>query len=127
MFKRYNMKWNDGVDDVQVVFYVHSRRTRSGFQHRACVIGRLPRLDENADYRKYTRNSDKLTKGRIQKIGYVNRTWEYWPGQTCLVRLWEKLCNLSFVDMGRVSLENPFLASDEPPCEHLDTPEDIFR
>ena len=57
---------------------------------------------------------------------YVNRTWEPWSGQTCLVKLWDQLGKLKFVDMQEASKVNPFSSDDEPEHEDLHDPEELF-
>lgn len=127
MFKKYRFNWKDGESEKSVDFFVHSKGTRSGFMHRACAIGPLPRLDEkDADYSKYRANNDKEFASRVAKVSYLNRTWEFWPGQDCLAALWEKLSKLKFIDMGRICEGNPFKAENEPEHERLDEPDELF-
>jgi len=126
MFKKYRFNWKDGESEKSVDFFVHSKGTRSGFMHRACVIGPLPRLDETSnDWCKYRENVDVLFKKRVAKCSYCNRTWECWPGQQCLSKLWEQLAKLKFLDMGRISEGNPF-GDNEPKGEDLREPEELF-
>lgn len=128
MFKKYVFGWSD-VDGVAhtVDFFVHSRKTRNGFQHRACALGPIPRLDDkDADYYKCRAHDVELSKKRVHKISYINRTWECFSGQECLAQLWEKLAKLKFVDMGRISLSNPFRGQEEPPNEGLYDPDALF-
>lgn len=126
MFKKYRFNWKDGESEKSVDFFVHSKGTRSGFMHRACVIGPLPRLDETSnDWCKYRENEDVLFKKRVAKCSYCNRTWECWPGQQCLSKLWEQLAKLKFLDMGRISEGNPF-GDNEPKWEDLREPEELF-
>lgn len=127
MFKKYRMTWKeqDG-NDVDVDFFVNSKKTRDGFMHRACVVGLLPRLDDTGNnYVKFRDNEAKLRKKRICKLSYCNRTWEYWPGQECLKRLWDSLDKLGFVDMARIALGNPF-ANAEPDHEDLYEADEMF-
>ena len=128
MFKKYRFEWGEGAGRKDHTdFYVHSKGTRSGFMHRACVIGPLPRLDEMGnDWDQYKRNEDVLFSKRVAKVSYCNRTWESYGGQTCLSRLWDQLSGLKFVDMSQVSQSNPFASCDEPAHEALDDPEDLF-
>ena len=127
MFKKYRFNWKDGESEKSVDFFVHSKGTRSGFMHRACVIGPLPRLDETSnDWCKYRENEDVLFKKRVAKCSYCNRTWECWPGQQCLSRLWEMLCKLKFVDMGRINEGDPFSDDKEPDHENLMEPDELF-
>lgn len=128
MFKKYCFAWSDRNGEEQTSdFFVHSKGTRSGFMHRACVIGPLPRLDDyEQDYYAYRRNSDIMFKKRVQKVSYVNRTWEYFSGQECLAKLWDKLAGLKFLDMGRIRPGNPFRGNLEPGYEELYDPEDLF-
>lgn len=127
MFKKYRFKWEDGGGEWSVDFFVHSKSSRSGFVHRACAIGPLPRLDDmGKDWARYQENEDVLFGRRITKISYYNRTWESWPGQQCLSKLWERLCKLKFVDMGRIREGNPFSEDKEPDHEDLWEPDDLF-
>lgn len=127
MFKKYVFAWKDGDAERSVDFFVHSRKTRNGFQHRACCIGPLPRLDdEYNDWPAYRANEDKLFKKRVAKVNYLNRSWEAWGGQTCLSRLWEQLAKLSFLDMSEVAKVNPFSSDSEPDHEDLREPDELF-
>jgi hypothetical protein len=114
-----------------VDFFVHSKSTRSGFMHRACAIGPLPRLDEKSeDYGEYRRNDDELFSKRYAKVSYCNRTWESYSGQTCLARLWDQLSELKFLDMGDIRRGNPFADGSakkgEPKHEDLYEPDELF-
>jgi hypothetical protein len=125
MFRKYEFRDSDGVG---VDFFVHSKKTRNGFMHRACVIGPLPRLDEkDNDWDRYRRNEDILSKKRVAKVSYINRTWESYPGQTCLRKLWDQLAELDFVDMSEISEVNPFDSSRaEPEGWDMFDPEELF-
>lgn len=123
MFKRYVLEW----DCRSVDFFVHSKGTRNGFMHRACVIGYLPRLDETGkDWNEYRRNEDKLSAKRVSRASYCNRTWECWSGQTVLSNLWDQLAELKFVDMSQIRAVNPFKGSEEPEHEDLFEPDEMF-
>lgn len=125
MFKRYRIKYGEGLT---LDFFVHSKGTRNGFMHRACVIGVIPRLDNmDTDWEKYLANDRKLSEKRVCKVMYLNRTWEPWSGQTCLVKLWDQLGKLKFVDMQEASKVNPFSSDDEPEHEDLWEPEELFQ
>jgi hypothetical protein len=127
MFKKYRFEW-EGKDGKKssADFFVHSKGTRSGFMHRACVIGPLPRLDDMGnDWAQYRENEEVLFKKRVAKCSYCNRTWECWPGQQCLSKLWEQLAKLKFLDMGRISEGNPF-GDNEPKCEDIREPDELF-
>ena len=128
MFKRYRFTWlEDGNAGRGVDFYVNSKKSRNGFLHRACVIGSLPRLDEKGnDWAEYRANEEKLFKKRVCKVSYVNRTWESYPGQTCLMRLWEHLCALKFLDMSEISKVNPFGGQHEPTYEDIPEADNLF-
>ena len=130
MYKKYRIEFtrNDGSKSKSSLdFYVHSKGTRSGFMHRACVIGEIPRLDDKEDdWDKRRRNDDVLRKKRMAKCYYLNRTWEYWSGQCCLQALWDQLDKLKFTDMSTVCAENPFAVQNEPQHEELVDPEDLF-
>ena len=127
MFKQYKFAWEDESGEKHTVdFYVHSKGTRRGFMHRACAIGPLPRLDEKGnDWLEYTANEDKLLSKRVAKVSYINRTWESFPGQNVLVKLWNQLNELKFVDMSQMSQENPF-NRDEPEHKELWDPDRLF-
>ena len=128
MFKKYSFEWHDeNQHDTTVDFFVHSKKTRNGFIHRACAIGPIPRLDNMGnDWSKYRENQGVLLKKRVAKVSYCNRTWESWPGQQCLSNLWEQLCKLKFVDMGRIREGNPFSGGEEPDHEDLREPDELF-
>lgn len=127
MFKKYVLEWKDGDAERSVDFFVHSRKTRNGFQRRACCIGPLPRLDSmDKDWSTYRANEDKLFKKRVHKIGYSNRTWECYGGQECLSSLWEQLAKLSFVDMREICKTNPFRSNEEPEHTDLEEPDELF-
>lgn len=116
MFKKYILK----DEDRNLLFFVHSKKTRNGFCHEACCIG-LPRQSKETEELV---NVEDLFKRRYAKVNYLNRTWESWPGQTVLTRLWEKLEELKekypFFGSG-----NPF-AGDEPVHEDLPEPDELF-
>lgn len=132
MFKKYTFNWKDrGGKKHTVDFIAHSKGTRSGFMHRACAIGPLPRLDDaDNDYGEYRRNDETLFEKRYAKVSYCNRTWESYSGQTCLSKLWEQLAGLKFVDMGVVKKVNPFADGSakkgEPKHEDLYEPDELF-
>jgi len=128
MFKRYRMTWGeDGEPDHSIDFFVNSKAKRNGFLHRACVIGLLPRLDSSAtNWGEYQKNDDILFSKRMAKVAYCNRTWEAYGGQMCLLRLWEQLDGLKFLDMSLISKTNPFGGSDEPEHEDLWEPDELF-
>lgn len=128
MFKKYRFEWKDKDGCKRSVdFFVHSKGTRSGFMHRACAIGPLPRLDDmEKDWTSYNANQNILCGKRFAKCSYCNRTWESWHGQQCLSKLWEQLCKLKFVDMGRISEGNPFSEDEEPDHEDLWEPDELF-
>lgn len=129
MFKRYRLEWEDkGEKKRSVDFYVHSKSTRSGFMHRACAIGPLPRLDDMGNnWTEYKLNDEKLLEKRVAKVSYSNRTWESYSGQTVLSKLWENLNKLKFVDMSQISKVNPFDGQSEPKCEDIPEPDDLFN
>lgn len=127
MFKEYEFAWNDGFNERKVSFFVHGKMSRNGLVHRACALGPIPRTDgDDIDVAKYIRNTHRLDKARVQRLPYVNRTWEYYPGQTCLFRLWEKLAKLKFTNMAKLSVGNPFDTKFEPDHKEMYLPEDIF-
>ena len=128
MFKKYSMKWSDVSGcEHKTDFYVNSKNTRNGFMHRACVVGPLPRLDDmGKDWSQYRENENVLFGKRVTKVSYCNRTWESWPGKQCLSKLWERLCKLKFVDMGRIHEGDPFSDDKEPDHEDLREPDELF-
>lgn len=128
MFKKYRFLWKDkDGHDRSIDFFVHSKSSRRGFLHRACVIGPLPRLDDmGKDWERYRVNEDLLFRKRVAKCSYCNRTWESWPGQQCLSKLWEQLAKLKFLDMGRIAEGDPFSSDDEPQHEDLREPDELF-
>lgn len=129
MFKRYRFEWTDrdGRTKHPVDFYVQFQKTRSGFSHRACCIGELPRTDcMGSDYAQYMRNEDRLFMSRTHKVPYMNRTWEPYPGQTCLARLWENIAKLPFVFMADVRRGNPFSVAEEPEHEDIVEADSLF-
>lgn len=128
MFKKYRFEYQDkDGHDRSVDFFVHSKSSRSGFMHRACVIGPLPRLDDmGKDWSQYRENEDVLFGKRVAKCSYCNRTWECYSGQTCLAKLWNQLAKLKFLDMGRIREENPFSDDKEPDHEDLREPNELF-
>ena len=128
MFKKYKMEYmKDNGEISSVDFFVNSKKTRTGFMHRACVIGFLPRLDEmETDYGKYRVNDDVLMGKRACKVSYIGRTWECYSGQTCLAKLWDQLAKLKFIDMGKIREGNPFSDDKEPDHEDLREPDELF-
>ena len=127
MFKKYVFTWKDCDAERSVDFFVHSKGTRNGFMHRACAVGPLPRFDEKCnDWSLYRKNEDALFRRRVAKVPYYNRTWESWPGQLCLSKLWSQLAKLKFLDMGRISEVDPFSSDGEPQHEDLREPDELF-
>ena len=127
MFKRYKMEWNADNGVRSVDFFVHSKSTRNGFMHRACVLGCLPRLDEKGNnWSEYLANGERLDAKRTAKVSFCNRTWECYGGQTCLAKLWNQIADLKFLDMGQISNTNPFENDDEPLHEDLLEPDELF-
>ena len=129
MFKKYRFVWKDRNGSACTLdFFVHSKKTRHGFLHRACAIGPIPRLDEtDGDWSAFRANMDRLCKKRLCKVPYSNRTWEAWPGHDCLVRLWEQLAALKFVDLSEVAQTNPFACDTEPDHEDLCEADELFN
>ena len=127
MFKKYRFEWNDGGKTYSTDFFVNSKSARSGFIHRACAIGPVPRLDDmGSSWSEYKANDDTLFKKRVAKVSYCNRTWESYSGQTCLSKLWEQLNDLKFVDMRAISEINPFVGGAEPGHEDIPDPDELF-
>lgn len=122
MFKKYRVPANtEYPGGSQLEFFVHSRKTPSGFLHEAAMFGfpshrlgmRYPSADDN-----------ELFKLRYKRVPYINRTWEQWDGQTVLQLLWEQL--------GKVKKNFPVFAGecpfdgDEPNHEDIPEPDDLF-
>ena len=127
MFKKYVFTWKDRDEEKSVDFFVHGKGTRNGFMHRACAVGPLPRFKEKGDdWPRNRKNDDILFGKRVAKVSYCNRTWEAWPGQVCLSKLWEQLAKLKFLDMGRIAEVNPFSSGEEPLHEAMRDPEVLF-
>lgn len=136
MFKKYRFNWETADGGKRSLdFFVHSKARKSGgLMHRAVAIGAVPRLDEeDADWRAYKENEEKLFHKRFKKVLYEGRTWECYPGQTCLSELWEQMAELKFTDMTRISKVNPFSehggefrSQTEPEHEDLWEPEELF-
>lgn len=124
MFKKYKVRVRRILpgayekNTYTVDFYVHSRSTRSGFRHEACVIGPRPLKREIVNVAKEDRRT---------KVNYLNRTWESWEGQSVLSRLWAKLEKNPEIDMTRFPKRNPFESDKEPRHESLWTPEELFN
>ena len=129
MFKKYRFVWTGRDGSANTLdFFVHSKKTRHGFLHRACALGPIPRLDEtDGDLSAFRANLDKLSKKRLCKVPYGNRTWEAWPGHDCLVRLWDQLAALKFVDLSEVAQTNPFACDTEPDHEELCEADELFN
>lgn len=128
MFKRYSFKYKGRDKRAHCVeFYLKTKMSCVGVSHSAIVIGELPRLDDCCDsYLKYMSGTFELNKKR--KFKMRARDFEPWPGQRCLGELWNRLASMKFVDMGRVSASgNPFSGQNEPECEDLVDPDDIFN
>lgn len=128
MFKKYSFYYQkkDG-HKTSVDFVVNSRKSKSGFFHRACVIGFLPRLDDvTGDWESYINNDGILMKKSYCRQSYYNRTWEAWLGQSCLSKLWRQLAELKFLDLGRISAENPFNNNKEPEHQDMWDPDELF-
>lgn len=120
MFKKYDIRVRsrypeiDGRKYYSVSFYVHSKSTRGGFLHEACVIGSLP---SNTMYGMSDRRAKK---------SYVNRTWESWDGQDVLRLLWNKVLSLPGMDKSAFPKKCPFDSEKEPKHTDITTPEDLF-
>lgn len=123
MFKKYSMQWSCRGCKKQVDFYVNVRNRRAGgFYYRAVVVGELPRLDgEKRDFARYKANSAKLEKFRRCKCEPAIKTgnMEKWPGQECLVKLWERLSGLGFLNMYEIAIQCPFSFESEPDHEDI--------
>jgi len=128
MFKKYRFEWEEEDGKRSIDFFVHSKKTRNGFLHRACALGPVPRLDETSnDWASYRANDEKLVAKRVAKVPYCNRTWESYGGQTCLSRIWSQLSKLKFTDMARICKSNPFDGPEEPEHEDLWEPDELFE
>lgn len=118
MFKKYKVRVGSRLQGgpLYVEFYVNSIPTRGGFAHRACAIGWLPAKPGPID-------SDKEFKARCLRVRYLNRTWEEWPGQTVLQRLWEQLGKLPHLNWPK---KNPFASHEEPRHVCLEEADSLF-
>lgn len=122
MFKKYRVPADpECPGGCQLEFFVHARKTPSGFMHEAAMFGFPPhRLGVNYP----SADDERLFKLRYKRVTYVNRTWERWSGQTALQRLWEQL--------GKVKKDFPVFAGecpfdgDEPNREDIPDPEELF-
>ena len=129
MFKKYRFVWKDrNMSAYTLDFFVHSKKTRHGFLHRACAIGPIPRIDQtDANWSAFATNQKKLSRKRIYRCRPASGPWEVWPGHDCLVRLWEQLATLKFVDLSEVSQTNPFAVVNEPDHEDLCDADELFN
>lgn len=128
VFKRYSFKYKGRDKRTHCVeFYLKTKMSCVGVSHNAIAIGEIPRLDDCCDnYLKYKSGTFELNRKR--KFKMRARDFELWPGQRCLEELWDRLASVKFVDMGRVLASgNPFSGPDEPECEELIDPDDIFN
>lgn len=122
MFKKYRMPTNPEYNGgSRLEFFVHSRKTPSGFLHEAVMFG-FP--SHRLGVKHPLADDEKLFRLRYKRVTYVNRTWEQWAGQTVLQRLWEQL--------GKVKKEFPVFAGkcpfdgDEPDHEDIPDPDALF-
>lgn len=129
MFKKYRFVWKDrNWNACALNFFVYSKKTRRGFLHRACALGPIPRLDEtDSNWAEFSANTDRLCKKRLCKVPYSRRTWEAWPGHDCLMRLWDQIAALKFVDLSEVVQTNPFACDTEPDHEDLFEADELFN
>ena len=129
MFKRYRLPVNRGANEGHVDFYVHTKKRKSGFTCRAAAIGiaSVPRLDDiDRDWNSYSENTKKLLSKSKMSVSVIGASLETYPGKACLVKLWDRLSRLNFVDMGAIAPGNPFACDDEPEHEDLPEPDKIF-
>lgn len=121
MFKRYPIVL--GGDAGRLMFYVHSRPRGcgGGFIHEAVCLGVLPHT-EGVNYDTFFQTDHKI---RYHRVGYENRTWESWGGQSCLSQLWDKIVRTKGIDSSKFP-GNPFSSDNEPEHENLVDPRDIF-
>lgn len=122
MFKKYRVPTDPKhPNNYQLDFFVHARRTPSGFMHEAAMFGFPP---HRLGVKYPSADDEKLYRLRYRRVTYVNRTWERWAGQTALQRLWEQL--------GKAKKDFPVFAGkcpfdgDEPNHEDIPDPEDLF-
>lgn len=136
MFKKYDVYWEvwkgERKHTKHLAFYFQSKRNRKGrIFHRAVAIGDFPRIDSTKqDYEKYLKNSEKLENTRKAKARLVPGgalVLERWVGRHVLCKLWDKLANLSFIDMHMISERCPFNYDKEPQHEDIVEPEDVFN
>lgn len=122
MFKRYRVPADpDHPGGGELEFFVHDRKTRSGFEHEAAMFGFPP---HRLGVKYPSADDDKLFRLRFMRVSYANRTWEAWGGQVALQRLWEQL--------GEAKKDFPVFAGkcpfdwDEPDHEDVPDPDDLF-
>ena len=122
MFKKYKVPADpEYPGGKQLEFFVHSRKTPSGFMHEAAMF-MFP--EHKLGVNHPSADDDRLYKLRYKRVRYFNRTYERWDGQTALRRLWEQL--------GKMKEEFPVFASpcpfdgDEPDHEDIPDYEDLF-
>ena len=137
MFKKYEFYWDVWKDGRKkstkcLSFYVQTKRNRRGLIfHRAVAMGDIPRIDDSKqDYDQYLRNSKKLLlaeKATARNVPGGAIVMERWVGRHVLIKLWEKLAALPFVNMQMISERCPFSYDREPHHEDLIEPEDVFN
>ena len=109
---------------TQLEFYVRSKpKARgNGFFHEAVMLG----FPAHKDGPAYSSLIDRtLFKLRYKRCSYVNRTWEAWPGQQVLKRLWEQLAKMS-TEFPIFDELCPFDRDVEPDFTTLAEPDAIF-
>jgi len=128
MFKRYRFSWFGGGQIHAVWVYFYSKMVRKSLWHRAAIVGELPRRDGTKnDHDRYEANSAKLDSLRMfRSVPSRYRVFDKWEGQRCLFRMWQRLERLSFLKMRMISETSPFGSDEEPKCEILVEPDDIF-
>ena len=122
MFKKYRVPADpEYPGGSQLEFFVHDRKTPSGFMHEAAMF-MFPKHMLGVKYP--STDDEKLYRLRYKRVSYCNRTWERWSGQTALQRLWRQL--------GKMKKEFPVFAQacpfdgDEPDHEDIPDPDDLF-
>lgn len=131
MFKRYGIDYKGHNGSKRHIdFYIQLKKSGKGkFLYRAIAIGDIPRLDHSSEeYDKYQKNSRKLAAASRCSCEVNTSLCEpNWLGQSCLLKLWNKISALSFTDMHQVSSTCPFASSAEPIHEDIIEAEHVFR
>lgn len=129
MFKKYRFRYSLGGVAKHAKFYVYSKKSGGAVKWTAVCAAAVPRIDEMDDasrIRRFERNTKVLGSKMWNSTKQPAISDEKWPGQACLVGLWEKLSKLSFIDMQLIRTVNPFLADEEPSHSVLEEKEAVL-